>query len=329
MKNEILISVVVPIYNVEKYLDRCIKSIINQTYENLEIILVDDGSQDKSGEICDLWKLKDNRIKVIHKKNGVLSDARNTGMDLSTGQYISFIDSDDWINEKFYEILINSMDKYNADIVACAVKKVYMEKTILNNENILSENRTYTFNTENALENLIDENILTQTVWNKLYKRECIKDVIFEFGKIHEDEFWTYQVIGNAKKVVYIDEELYYYLQRSGSIMGKPFSLSRIDALEARYRRLNYMKIKFPKLEWKAKKSVFLFALYLYQCMIRTNNVENKEQCKKLIKQYIDNIIFNTKEIKRLSKKEKIWIFMAKISLDFTCKFRNLLKIGV
>lgn len=321
------ISVVVPIYNVEQYLDKCVESLVNQTYKNLEIILVDDGSRDNSGKIADEWATKDNRIKVIHKKNGGLSDARNAGIKIATGEYIGFVDSDDWINYKMYEILMNNLGKYNADISVCAIKKVYEEEVV--NENQILNKNIWMFTAEKALENLIDEGILKQTVWNKLYKREIIDDIYFEFGKIHEDEFWTYQIFGRCKSIVYTDDQLYYYLQRSGSIMNKPFSLQRLDGLEARNNRLKYIKEKFPKLQLQAKRSLFFSCLYQYQSMINSSKVENKELCLQRIKIYLYCVNFKINEKKKLSLKERVWINLAYISLDFTCKCRNLMKIGI
>lgn len=327
MKHKELISVIVPVYNVEKYLEKCIKSITNQTYHNLEIILVNDGSQDKSGKICDFWAQKDSRIKVIHKENGGLSDARNVGIKIATGEYIGFVDSDDYINPNFYEILMTNMNRYKADISACSIRK-FSEEEVLDESLSLNE-KVYTFITEEALSDLIDENILNQTVWNKLYKREVINDIYFEFGKIHEDVFWTYQVFGNAKKVVYINQELYYYLQRSGSIMNGQFSIARIDSLEAKANRVKYMEKNFPSLILKAKKSEFFFNLYLYQCMIRTDNVEEKDKCKQLLQEYLTKLTFTKEERKKLSLQERIWISLANISLGATCQIRNILKIGV
>lgn len=321
------ISIIVPIYNVEQYLDKCIKSLVNQTYKNLEIILVDDGTKDKSGEIADLWSIKDDRIKVIHKANGGLSDARNAGMKIATGDYIAFVDSDDWISYKMYEILMNNLEKYDADISICAIKKVY-EEDVVNKKQIKNKD-IYIFTAEEALENLIDEGILKQTVWNKLYKRKVVDDIYFEFGKIHEDEFWTYQIFGKCEKIVYTDEQLYYYLQRSGSIMDKPFSMSRLDALEARNNRLNYIEKKFPKLEIKAKKSLFFSCLYQYQSMLKSEKIGEQKNYEQVIKKYIEYANFNKGEKKTLSLKENIWVNLVSISLDFTCKLRNLIGIGV
>lgn len=321
------ISIIVPVYNVEQYLDKCVENLINQTYKNLEIILVDDGSKDKSGHICDLWKEKDNRIKVIHKKNGGLSDARNAGMHIAQGEYIAFVDSDDWVHERIYEILMDNMSKYNADISVCSIKKVY-EKDILDEVEILNNN-IFVFTAEEALKNLIDEGELKQTVWNKLYKKEVIDNIYFEFGKIHEDEFWTYQVFGRSSKIVYTNEKLYYYLQRSGSIMDKPFSIQRLDSLEARYNRLNYIKENYPNLELDAKKSLFFSCLYQYQCMLRSSKTGDQEIYINIIKKYIDCINFNKEEKCKLCFKYKVWISLVNISLDFTCKIRNLIKVGI
>ena len=322
------ISVIVPIYNVEQYLDKCVESLVNQTYKNLEIILVDDGTKDKSGEMADLWSIKDERIKVIHKENGGLSDARNAGMKIATGEYITFVDSDDWINYKMYAILINNLEKYNADISVCAVKKVYKED-VVNEKQVVNKEEICVLTSEEALENLLDEGILKQTVWNKLYKREVIDGIYFEFGKIHEDEFWTYQIFGKCEKIVYTVEQLYYYLQRSGSIMDKPFSMSRLDALEARNNRLNYIKQKFPKLEIKAKKSLFFSCLYQYQLMLKCEKIVEQRKYEQVIKKYIEYVNFNKDEKNILSLKENIWINLVSVSLDFTCKLRNLIGVGV
>lgn len=321
------ISIIVPVYNVEEYLEKCIESLIGQTYKNLEIILVDDGSEDKSGEICDLWKDKDSRIRVIYKENGGLSDARNAGMDIATGDYIGFIDSDDYINKRMYEILLNNMNDYNSDISVCSIKKVYESNEVYNSD--ITNKNISIFTAEEALRDLIEEGVLKQTVWNKLYKKSVIKDIKFEFGKIHEDEFWSYQVFGKSSKIVYTDEGMYYYLQRSGSIMDKPFSIKRLDALEARYNRLNYIIQNYPNLELGSKISLFFSCLYQYQCMLKSTSVNEKEDCKHIIKRYIDCISFRKDEIRKIKFKDKIWIRFSNISIQYTCIIRNFAKVGV
>ena len=164
-----LISVIVPVYNVEKYLDKCIQSIVDQTYTNLEIILVDDGSPDNSGAICDEWAEKDNRIKVIHKANGGLSDARNAGLDIATGEYIAFVDSDDYIELDFYDKLYNVIKATNCDISICNLRKVYENNNVSVNNCDTFEITEYS--TTEAMSALIDDKI-RQVVWNKLYKAD-------------------------------------------------------------------------------------------------------------------------------------------------------------
>ena len=172
-----LISIIVPIYNVEAYLERCLDSLVGQTYSNIEIILVDDGSTDHCPEICDIWERKDPRIKVIHKENGGLSDARNVGIKKVSGDYIIFVDSDDWLHRDMIKILADIRMETNADIVECKAKKVteYVKDDSIN----FKEINIRQFSSREALEALIDENILKQTVWNKLYKKDVIDCIQF------------------------------------------------------------------------------------------------------------------------------------------------------
>ena len=213
-----LISIIVPIYKVEKYLCRCVDSILNQTYVNLEIILVDDGSPDDCPQICDDYAEKDNRIKVIHKENGGLSDARNAGMEIAKGKYISFIDSDDYVSLDFFETLYNTIITENSDIVECSVVKFYENNHF---DSISDDFSVRNFSTVGGLSALISETLFHQHVWNKLYKSELVLDIPFAVGKLNEDEFWTYQVFGRAKRISRINKTMYFYFQRSNSIMGE------------------------------------------------------------------------------------------------------------
>lgn len=193
MQHEIL-SVIVPVYNVAPYLERCIKSIINQSYQNLEIILIDDGSTDNSGTICDAWAEKDERIMVIHKKNGGLSDARNVGLKVASGAYITFVDSDDWLNLNMYEKLMKIGMAQNCDIVMCNFQKISDENSISICNN---DYKIEFYDTISALKALITEQI-QQVVWNKIYKKELLNGIYFESGRFHEDEFWSYKIIGHV-----------------------------------------------------------------------------------------------------------------------------------
>lgn len=253
---EIKISVIVPVFNVEKYLYKCIDSIVNQTYSNLEIILVDDGSTDNCGVICDNYSLKDNRIKTIHKKNGGLSDARNAGLEVAAGDYVSFIDSDDYIHKSFYEILIGLIVKYDGDIAQCEYLNIYEEDTNNFNKDKFHIDEKVTVLDNNAvLNNLFNENYInTVVVWNKLYKKDLFKDIRYPKGKVHEDEYTTYKVLFNTNKMILTCRQMYYYLQRSTSIMGKGFNIKCLDKLDAYYEQiLFYNNKKLFDLEDKAK----------------------------------------------------------------------------
>ena len=325
MEND-LISVIVPIYNVEKYLKRCVDSIANQSYTNLEIILVDDGSFDYCPSICDDYAKKDIRIKVIHREHGGPSDARNSGLEIATGEYIVFIDSDDWIHCDMINILYEILIKENADIVECKSVKTNGPVNDINdneNTNIIS------FTTEEAISALIDEKLLKQTVWNKIYKREILDGILFEKGKYHEDDFYTYQVFGNSKKVVLCDRVLYYYFQRNDSIMGEAFSIKRIAAIEGKYNRYIYVKSRFPKLTYKAHKAAFFIALYYGQKALKCKDKDVKSKSISCIKEYVSDMMNDSEVVKMYGGKDKIWITISKFSVTLCCFIRNMFGIGV
>ena len=223
-----LISIVVPVYKVEPYLDKCVSSIVNQTYKNLEIILVDDGSPDNCPAMCDAWAEKDNRIRVIHKPNGGLSDARNAGMSVATGELMAFVDSDDWIAPDMYEKLYHHLTEDGSDIAACGVQMVWENNTP---PRLLTRPGSRTLNRDEAMQAIIEESWLKQPVWYKLYKSKLVRDICFPVGKYHEDVFWSYQAVGKTSKVSVSDYVGYYYLQRGGSIMGEGYSIKRLDAV--------------------------------------------------------------------------------------------------
>ena len=201
-----LISVVIPVFNVEAYLDKCMASVVQQSYKELEIIVVDDGSTDNSPQICDNWSVKDGRVHVIHKENGGLSDARNAGLSVATGSYISFVDSDDWLKPQFIETLMRTLKENNADIVECGVLYVDEQDHVLR-KRCCQENKVVKSKIE-ALRALVKEDGIYQTVWNKLYKRDVLEGILFEKGKYNEDDFWTYQVVDRAEKLVAISDKL-------------------------------------------------------------------------------------------------------------------------
>ena len=213
-----LVSVIVPVYKVEQYLDRCLKSLVDQSYSNIEIILVDDGSPDKCYQICEKWAQRDNRIKVIHKANGGLSDARNKGLELAKGEYVCFVDSDDYVAKKYIEILYNLMRNNHTDMSAVSLKEVFsMEQEI--DENEAYEKITTVFEGKEAIKQLFFNDTFANYAWNKMYKRELFENIRFPVGRKMEDLGTTYKLLLNAKRIAYSTQVLYYYYQREDSIL--------------------------------------------------------------------------------------------------------------
>ena len=318
-----LISVIVPVYKVEPYLDKCISSIVNQTYKNLEIILVDDGSPDNCPAMCEAWAEKDSRIRVIHKTNGGLSDARNAGMTVATGELMAFVDSDDWIAPDMYEHLYRRLAEDNSDIAACGVQMVWEDKTP---SRTLTREGSCVLNQEEAMRAIIEESWLKQPVWYKLYKTDLIRDILFPMGKCHEDVFWSYQAVGSAKKVSVSDHIGYYYLQRGGSIMGEGYSVKRLDAIEAKEQRCAYMYKRFPALSALSIKDLWFTCIYQGQLALRALD---KAEAEKILT-YFENLVeTHPFQMEGCSLKERLWLNMAKSSLAVACRIRNALKIGL
>lgn len=215
-----ILTIIVPIYKVEPYLRQCIDSILNQTWEEFELILIDDGSPDKCGEICDEYSQKDQRIKVIHQENKGLSAARNNGVDIARGKYLTFIDSDDWLKPDMYETLITLAETYNTDIAECGYVKAY--------DNGLVENINFSYSIQvidgiTALQDFHKGIIRRVVVWNKIYRKTLWENIRFPVGKVHEDEFTTYKLYYKADRILQLDAGLMYYRQRPDSFIGKGF----------------------------------------------------------------------------------------------------------
>ena len=239
LDNSKLVSVIVPVYNVEKFLDHCIESIVGQTYSNIELILVDDGSTDSSGSLCDNWKTKDSRVVVCHQNNKGLSGARNTGIDISKGDYLCFIDSDDFVTANYVESFVNEIEATNADFVLCdIISSKFTDASMELDENrILSPE-----DCRNWLTNPISrEYVLMVVAWNKLYKRKLFESFRFPDGKLHEDEFMINHMIYNIDKVAYISKANYVYRNNEASITGKDNAnnIKHLNGVEAYEERLS------------------------------------------------------------------------------------------
>ena len=231
------ISVLIAVYNVEEYLPHCIESVINQTYKNIEIIIIDDGSTDKSGIISDEYAKKDKRIIVYHIDNHGLSYVRNMGIKLSKGKYISFIDGDDYIESDFIEILYNNLIKYNADLSCCSYYGVFKRNIKPRNNKI----NLYIMNSDESVEKSFLDKGLEVYAWNKLYKRELFDIITFPLGKRSQDRFVMYDIFLKCNKVVYESIPKYYYLQRKSSAAHNLENINR-DAIEASYKSICTLK---------------------------------------------------------------------------------------
>lgn len=228
MDKKSLISVIVPCYKVEAYLPRCVDSILRQTYKNIEIFLVDDGSPDNCGLICDEYAKQDTRVKVIHKKNGGLSDARNVAIDIAKGEYVTFIDSDDYVSPDYLNVLYDLISKHGSDISVSSFSFFYETGKIKDHSSGITE---YVCSREEALKTMFYQDKFDNSAWGKLYKSHLFGSIRYPKGKIYEDFGTTYKLLMLTNKVAYTSQSTYYYLQRSGSIDRSGFSERNLDAL--------------------------------------------------------------------------------------------------
>lgn len=242
-----LVSVIVPVYNVSEYVERCINSIIRQNYSNIEVILVDDGSTDNSGAICDDFAQKDNRIRVIHKENGGLSDARNVALEIIEGEWVTFIDSDDWVCVDYIESLLTAAIESEADIAIAMYKSVENEtnqvvRKVENCSGRLLDN-------EAAVKALLYQKQFTTAACCKLYRSEFWSDVRFPVGKLYEDVETIYRIFAKAKRAVFLQQVLYFYFQRQGSIVRTSFSVRKMDYVENCKLLLKRIEQDYPHLK--------------------------------------------------------------------------------
>ena len=219
------LSIIVPVYNVERYLRRCIDSILKQTFRDFEVILINDGSTDNSRTICNEYKRLDTRINIINQKNGGLSSARNEGLKKANGEYIAFVDSDDYISNNMFMKMMKLANEYNCDIVSCGYRR--FEGKFCTNEE--SSEQIFKFSNREALNNYLlnyddKDRKMDTVVWNKIYRRTLFNNIEFPEGKIYEDGYVTYKLLYKANNIIHIDDELYYYFQKSDSISNSKFS---------------------------------------------------------------------------------------------------------
>ena len=299
-----MISVIIPVYGVEKYLSRCLDSIINQTYRDLEIILVDDGSPDNSGKICDEYAAKDSRIKVIHKENGGLSSARNAGLDVATGEYIGFVDSDDWIEPQTYNMLFSAIEKNNSDIAICGHRMVY--------DNTSTSKATYS-NDEYLSYDLLWNEIfgkLNNAAWNKLYRKNLIDDLRFPIGVIHgEDLIFNLNYLKNCKCGVINKTPLYNYFVRLGSITKSGFNKNKIMEITAKDMALEIVKKVCPTQLENAQKYCFRARMNVLRSLYKSGQEKNYSDLLNEIKNYTKNNFSKIKNNIRFKERIEYYLY--------------------
>lgn len=279
---DIKISIIVAVYNIEKYLPKCLDSILAQTYQNLQIILVDDGSSDSSACICDEYAEKDHRIEVIHKKNGGLSDARNAGLECATGEYIGYVDGDDWIEPEMYENMLKACESTGAEIAACRYKKVYRDRVEDG-----SSKEVVLLTREQTWDIYINEHpqyIIYNSVWSKLFKRELVEDLQFLVGRNSEDILYTTKAFCRMNKCVYLDSAYYnYVLDREGSIMNvKSGKRSVDDEIPFFYEQIEILKENH--MHHEADMAQYqLYRRLLYYYLLFYKNKENRIYAKWIV----------------------------------------------
>ncbi|SFN78625.1 Glycosyltransferase involved in cell wall bisynthesis [Pseudobutyrivibrio sp. UC1225] len=307
------ISVIVPVYNVENYLDRCIESIVNQSYRNLEIILVNDGSTDKSGEICNRLARVDNRIRVIHKENGGLSSARNAGLDSATGDYIAFIDSDDYIHTKMYEILVKVQKDTGADIVSCGYQM--FDEGDVPKEIDYDNFEFFEYTGTDIYNQLWDRDTSTVIQCQKLFNKDVFSHIRYPEGRIHEDVYVIHRELGKVNKYVFVDIPFYYYMIRNGSIMQTESFTSINDALEGFEDRIRFFSTRgLHEYEDRTLKTLFEYIQLKYRMLAKDNNRDGcrylQSKMNMLLAMYNTGDFLENKELSKYRKMRKNYLIL-------------------
>lgn len=312
-----LISVVIPVYKVEKYLGKCLDSIINQTYKNLEIIVVNDGSPDNCSKIIEEYSKKDKRIKVINKVNGGLSDARNVGIENSNGKYISFVDSDDYVSKYYFETLYNNLNKYNCEISICN-QIIFEEKdTIV--DKINSEDIKI-YNSTEALKLMLYQKKINNSAWGKLYLKSLFEKVRYPKGKIYEDIPTTYKTFLNSEKICVSSCKYYFYLKRNNSISSK-FSENTLDILENVYAMKEDLK-RYSEYNNAVNSRVINAEFFILRQIDKNKYTDIYQKIIKSIKNKRKSVLFD----KKCRLKTKIGILLSYLFLENMNKIYNYVK---
>ncbi len=292
-----MISIIIPVYNAEKYLDRCIESILNQTITDLEVILVDDGSNDRSGMICDKYEKKDSRVRVIHQANKGVSAARNKGLSVITGEYVGFVDSDDFLDKDMYSLLLQNLIKYEADICACNARTLYDT-----GKEVIADNsgRIDILEKEVAVETIVKK--MDNALWNKLFKRKILSEIRFEEDRTFgEDLYYILQCLKNCERVVYVNSCKYNYIKHENSITSGKLSKKSFDQVYFKDKSAEFLNEYFPQLYSEGMRWSYIARLNLCRKIL----ISNDNQYNQYLDEYRLYLKNNFKAIyKKLKKKE-------------------------
>lgn len=317
-----LISVIIPVFNVQDYLEECIQSITTQTYKNLEIIIVDDGSTDSCASICDSFAERDTRILVIHKINGGLSDARNSGLNIATGDYIAFVDSDDFIDNDMIEYLYKLLKANDAHISICG-KRDFLEFPKYNND-LTGNIKEKVLQSQQALKLLIEDEVIQSYAWNKLYVKELFQEIRYPVGKVYEDLYTTYKLFYVSEVIVYSNLEKYNYRINPNGIVQSGKIKNEIDKVEASKEIYQFCSVNINNLENLALDRYLRNAIRLIRIIYSKNNTEQyMKELKSLFRKYYfiylkTNDYYNNKLIATftiINEKfaMKVYLFLSKL----------------
>ena len=312
-----LVSIIVPVYNVEKYLSKCIESLINQTYTNIEILLINDGSTDNSKKICEQFKEKDSRIKLINKENGGLSDARNKGLQVAIGKYIAFVDSDDYVEKNYIETLYSLITKFNSEIAIADFRVIKSAKKIKE-----SEIKEYSIIPEKAIEEMLYSDFYYISACSKLYKKELFENVEFPKGKMFEDVGTTYKLIIKANKIACTNKKIYNYVIRNNSITTSKFKKEHYDLIELTNTMCEDILQKFPNMEKGALRRKIYANISTLNRMLLSKETKVDLDLVNYIKKTGKTILKDNK----VPKRDKIAIILINLNLDIYKIFLKIYK---
>lgn len=318
-----LVSIIVPVYNVELYLQRCVESLCGQTYKNIEVILIDDGATDSSGKLCDEFAETDSRITVIHQGNGGLSHARNVGIDAAKGGLITFVDSDDWVDNCYISSLYDNLKEYDADISGCFFQYISDNEKILQSDEIID---VKVWNSEEALRAMLQQDGYTSSAWGQLYKKELFDDIRFPKGKYYEDLATTYKLLSKANVIVHSNDRLYFYYQRAGSIQSQKYSEKHYEEFLFMRELEDYVMKFYPDIEYAAKERLVGVCFHL---LLKMNKEERKtlieaKEMDEIIKRYRRDVL---KE-KRTSRKVRYGCMLSVLGIDIVELFYDFFRIS-